>query len=68
MAARIFYHNKLATLALISVNTFLLLIGVASFGFLLILTIPCIQILSAVAYLQMTSQPIIDPRDLAADL
>ena len=68
MAARIFYHNKLATLALISVNTCLLLIGVASFGFLLILAIPCIQILSAVAYLQMTSQPILDPRDLAADL
>ena len=66
-ATKIFYRNKLTTLALLSASTLLILIGLASYGFLLIFTLPFVQLLLATAYLKMTNQPLLDPRDLLAD-
>lgn len=62
MSARIFYNNKLSTLALVSTCTGLLLFGVASKGILLIFAIPYIQLLLATSYLMMTNQPFANPR------
>jgi len=61
MAARIFYRNKLSTLALISASTILILMGVVSYGILLILTLPFVQLLLATSYLMMTNQPLATP-------
>ncbi len=65
-AARIFYHNKLSTLALVSASTGLMLLGVASNGILLIAVLPFIQLLLATSYLMMTNQPFANPRFLIA--
>ncbi|MGB1707640.1 MAG: hypothetical protein ACPHF4_07435 [Rubripirellula sp.] len=62
MAVRISYHNKLSTLALISVSTVLMLMGIASKGILLIVAVPFIQLLLATSYLMMTNQPFANPR------
>ena len=61
-ATRIFYHNKLTTLALISSSTILILMGIVSYGILLIFTLPFVQLLLATAYLKMTNQPLADPK------
>ncbi|MDA8967924.1 hypothetical protein N9F76_01385 [bacterium] len=61
MAARIFYRNKLSTLALISASTTLILLGVMSYGILLIVALPFVQLLLATSYLMMTNQPLATP-------
>ncbi|MAI69499.1 MAG: hypothetical protein CMM01_01095 [Rhodopirellula sp.] len=67
MAARVFYHNKTSTLALISFCTGLMLLGIASKGILLIVAVPFIQLLLATSYLMLTNQPFANPRYLIAD-
>jgi hypothetical protein len=66
-ATKILYHNKLTTLALLSASTLLILMGLASYGILLIFTLPFVQLLLATAYLKMTNQPLTDPREMLAD-
>jgi hypothetical protein len=41
--------------------------GLASYGILLIFTLPFVQLLLATAYLKMTNQPLTDPREMLAD-
>ncbi len=65
-AARIFYRNKVSTLALISTCTILMLMGIVSSGLLLIVVLPLIQLLLATSYLMMTNQPFANPRYLIA--
>ena len=65
-AARIFYRNKVSTLALISTCTILMLMGIVSWGLLLIVVLPFIQLLLATSYLMMTNQPFANPRYLIA--
>ena len=65
-AARIFYRNKISTLALISTCTILIMMGIVSWGILLIVVLPFIQLLLATSYLMMTNQPFANPRYLIA--
>lgn len=65
-AARIFYRNKVSTLALISTCTISILIGIVSWGILLIIALPFVQLLLATSYLMMTNQPFANPRYLIA--
>ncbi len=65
-AAHIFYRNKVSTLALISTCTILMLMGIVSWGLLLIVVLPFIQLLLATSYLMMTDQPFANPRYLIA--
>jgi len=61
-ATRIFYHNKVSTVVLISTCTISMLIGIASSGILLIVVLPFIQLSLATSYLMMTNQPFANPR------
>lgn len=63
-AAHIFYRNKVSTLALISTCTISILMGIASWGVLLIVALPFVQLLLATSYLMMTNQPFANPRYL----
>ncbi len=65
-ATRIFYRNKVSTLALVSTCTISLLISIVSWGILLIIALPFIQLLLATSYLMMTNQPFANPRYLIA--
>ena len=67
IATKIVYHNKLTTLALLSASTFLILIGLGSYGILLIVILPFVQLLLAASYLKMTNQPFADPREILID-